>query len=242
MRYRAASDLHKGIPPDPAANELVLAPPISLRVTPHSSPTLPCTSLQSIQGSRWHIPFSPRNPLPHSHSVTVCSALARCLAKPWSSPRHCDLYYRELAGSQGPSRSHTHTHTHAHTQRKLQKRSLPHFPSLGQPPALSPPLLAAAFAFGRKTSNFRVIWKSPPNISKPCGTWSWSQTKFNQPFFPPTRLPPAETHLIQWSPVNEVHLISLTRAQPHRKAHEKGGGGGKGMEPGLGQLPCSACF
>lgn len=170
MGYRAASDLHKGIPPDPAANKLVLAPPVSLRVTPHSSSTLPCTSLQSSQGSRCHVPFSPRNPLSPSRGVTVCSSLARCLAKPWSSPRHCDLYHRELAGSRGPSCSHTHTH--AHTQHKLQKWSLPHFPSLGQPPALGPPLLAAAFASGRKTSNFRVIWKSPPNISKPCGTWS----------------------------------------------------------------------
>lgn len=38
--------------------------------------------------------------------------------------------------------------------------------------------------------------------------------------------------------MNEVHLISPTRAQPHRKAHEKGGGGreGNGARPGTAAM------
>lgn len=72
------------------------------------------------------------------------------------------------------------------------------FPIFRAAPALSPLLLAAASAFGRKTSNFRVIWKSPPNISKPCRIWSCSQTKFNQPFFPPY------TAASSWDPSHTV--------------------------------------
>lgn len=59
------------------------------------------------------------------------------------------------------------------------------------------------------------------------------------PFFPQHLLLPAETHLIQWSPVNEVHLISPKRSQPHRKAHEKGEVGGRegnGASPGTAAI------
>ena len=52
------------------------APPASLRVTLHSSPTLPCTILQSIQAHTGALHFLPRTPLRvSSQSLGISSAL-----------------------------------------------------------------------------------------------------------------------------------------------------------------------
>ena len=106
-----------------------------------------------------------------AHSISFQEPPSECLASPWVSPQHCDLYDTESAGSQRPSCSHTHvhtcmrTHTHTHTEHKLQKWSLPHFPSLGQPSALSPPLLAAGLALGERQATLEWYGNHPQTLA-----------------------------------------------------------------------------